>query len=237
MDTAKSNCKLDPVPDISPDVDVVLVVGPRNLRLIIQSQVLRCASKVFSAMFGPLGVKGELLDMASTHAQERLLDAAFEHFATSLVVSNIHYLFPTNTIHRLLPLYSGPQVTIRIGSASHEYKLPKALLCKQSPYLAAMFEGPFKEGEEQSTTLEEISIKAAYLTSCQSLVSGLSSTRGMFYQCRRCIRSISTVEKLSATDSAPDAILAFWPSYGSSVCPWPPCTLLLVMVWVSCRNC
>jgi len=162
MDTAKSNCKLDPVPDISPDVDVVLVVGPRNLRLIIQSQVLRCASKVFSAMFGPLGVKGELLDMASTHAQERLLDAAFEHFATSL-----------------LPLYSGPQVTIRIGSASHEYKLPKALLCKQSPYLAAMFEGPFKEGEEQSTTLEEISIKAAYLTSCQSLVSGLSSTRAV----------------------------------------------------------
>lgn len=79
------------------------------------------------------------LDMASTHAQERLLDAAFEHFATSL-----------------LPLYSGPQVTIRIGSASHEYKLPKALLCKQSPYFAAMFEGPFKEGEEQSTTLEEI---------------------------------------------------------------------------------
>jgi hypothetical protein len=32
------------------------------------------------------------LDMASTHAQERLLDAAFEDFATSLVVSNINYL-------------------------------------------------------------------------------------------------------------------------------------------------
>ncbi|CZR63104.1 uncharacterized protein PAC_13001 [Phialocephala subalpina] len=77
--------------------------------------------------------------MASTNAQERLLDSAFEDFATSL-----------------LPLYSGPQVTIRIGSASHEYKLPKALLCKQSPYFAAMFEGSFKEGEEQSTTLEEV---------------------------------------------------------------------------------
>jgi hypothetical protein len=93
--------------------------------------------------------------MASTNAQERLLDAAFEDFATSLVLSNIYYLFPGNT-YRLLPLYSGPQVTIRIESASHEYKLPKALLCKQSPYFAAMFEGPFREGEEQATTLEEI---------------------------------------------------------------------------------
>jgi hypothetical protein len=38
------------------------------------------------------------LNMASTNAQERLLDAAFEDFATSLVVSNIYYLFPANTI-------------------------------------------------------------------------------------------------------------------------------------------
>ncbi|KAN0088982.1 hypothetical protein V8E51_019242 [Hyaloscypha variabilis] len=51
------------------------------------------------------------LNMTSTNPQERLLDTTFENFATSL-----------------LPLYSGPQVTIRIGSASHEYKLPKALL-------------------------------------------------------------------------------------------------------------
>jgi len=77
--------------------------------------------------------------MSSTNAQERILNATFEDFATSL-----------------LPLYSGPQVTIRIGSASYEYRLPKALLCKQSPYFAATFEGPFREGEEQSTTLEEI---------------------------------------------------------------------------------
>ncbi|TAQ89347.1 hypothetical protein B7494_g2347 [Chlorociboria aeruginascens] len=47
-------------------------------------------------------------------------------------------------------------VSIRIGSGRHEYKLPNALLCKQSEYFAAMLEGPFKEGEEQSTTLEEI---------------------------------------------------------------------------------
>jgi len=44
MDIAERNYKLDPVLDISPDSDVVLVVGPRNVRLRIQSQVLRCAS-------------------------------------------------------------------------------------------------------------------------------------------------------------------------------------------------
>jgi hypothetical protein len=64
--------------------------------------------------------------------------------------------FPANIANSLLPLYSGPEVTIRIGSASHEYRLPRALICKQSPYFAAKFEGDFKEGAEQSATLEEI---------------------------------------------------------------------------------
>ncbi|KFY92679.1 hypothetical protein V500_04080 [Pseudogymnoascus sp. VKM F-4518 (FW-2643)] len=75
-------------------------------------------------------------NMPTTNAKG-VLDATFEHFATSL-----------------LPLYSGPLVTIRI--ASHEYKLPTALLCKQSPYFAATFNGSFREGEEQSVNLEEI---------------------------------------------------------------------------------
>lgn len=62
---------------------------------------------------------------------------------------------PTKNNSRL-SLYAGPQVTIRIGSASREYILPKSLLCEQSPYFAATFKGHFKEGEEQSTTLGEI---------------------------------------------------------------------------------
>jgi hypothetical protein len=59
MDTIERNGKLDPVPDISPDGDVVLVVGSRNVRLRIQSQCLRCASKVFGAMFGPHWSEGQ----------------------------------------------------------------------------------------------------------------------------------------------------------------------------------
>jgi len=77
--------------------------------------------------------------MSSINHRERLLKTPFEGFANSI-----------------LPLYSGPQVVIRIGSASGEYVLPKALLCEQSPYFAAMFEGSFEEGESQSATLEEM---------------------------------------------------------------------------------
>jgi len=105
------------------------------------------------------------INMASTIAQERLLDANSEDFATSL-----------------LPLYSGPQVTIHIGSTSHEYELPKALLCKQSPYFAAMFEGHFKEGEEQSTTLEEIN-GVVTPRSFQMLVQWVCLGRVVFRKC------------------------------------------------------
>ena len=59
-----------------------------------------------------------------------------------------------NASYSALPLYSGPQVTIRVGS-SHEYKLSKDLLCKHSPYFEATFNGNFREGKELSTTLKE----------------------------------------------------------------------------------
>jgi hypothetical protein len=65
MDTVEHNGKLDPVQDVSPDGDVVLVVGPRKVRLRIQSQCLRCASKVFSAMFRPHWNEGQGLSKES----------------------------------------------------------------------------------------------------------------------------------------------------------------------------
>lgn len=60
----------------------------------------------------------------------------------------------TNPYDRILPLYSGLSVTICVGSSGHKYTLPKALVCKQSPYFSAMFQGGFKEGEDQTATLE-----------------------------------------------------------------------------------
>lgn len=68
MDTKEHNDKLDPVSDISPDGDVVLVVGPRKERLRIQSQCLRCASKVFAAMFGPHWREGQ--GLSKEHPRE-----------------------------------------------------------------------------------------------------------------------------------------------------------------------
>ncbi|CZR60106.1 uncharacterized protein PAC_10001 [Phialocephala subalpina] len=65
MDTIESNGKSDPVLDISPDGDVVLVVGPRNERLRVQSQCLQCASKVFDAMFKPYWSEGQGLSKES----------------------------------------------------------------------------------------------------------------------------------------------------------------------------
>ncbi|KAI9732940.1 MAG: hypothetical protein M1818_007373 [Claussenomyces sp. TS43310] len=62
MDTAEQS---DLVPDISSDGDIVLVVGPGNVRLKIHSQCLRCASKVFDAMFGPHWSEGQGLSTES----------------------------------------------------------------------------------------------------------------------------------------------------------------------------
>ncbi|TVY26289.1 hypothetical protein LHYA1_G005796 [Lachnellula hyalina] len=87
--------------------------------------------------------------MASVKSEERLLDATFNDFATLL-----------------LSLYSGPQVTIRIGSESHEYKLPKALLCKQSSYFEAMFEGPFKEGKDFEVLVQWICLGRVVFREC-----------------------------------------------------------------------
>jgi hypothetical protein len=72
METAELNSKSDPVQDISPDGDVILVAGPRKAQLRIQSQCLRCASRVFGAMFKPDWIEGQGLSKESP--QEVLLE-------------------------------------------------------------------------------------------------------------------------------------------------------------------
>ncbi|EXJ74984.1 uncharacterized protein A1O5_01680 [Cladophialophora psammophila CBS 110553] len=53
MDVAERSSRSSAVADISPDGDVVLIVGPEKIRLRVYSQILRCASRVFSTMFEP----------------------------------------------------------------------------------------------------------------------------------------------------------------------------------------
>jgi hypothetical protein len=53
-------------------------------------------------------------------------------------------------------MFSGPQVSIRVGDDGPTYQVSKDLICKQSPYFAAMFGGKFKEAERNTTTLTKI---------------------------------------------------------------------------------
>jgi hypothetical protein len=45
-------------------------------------------------------------------------------------------------------------VKVQIGSPGQEYLLSKAILCKYSDYFATMFDGDFKEGQENSAHLD-----------------------------------------------------------------------------------
>ncbi|PVH91394.1 hypothetical protein DM02DRAFT_664040 [Periconia macrospinosa] len=65
MDTTKRDGEPDQVVNISRDGDVILIVGAENVRLRVQSQCLRSASKTFSAMFGPRWSEGQRLSKGS----------------------------------------------------------------------------------------------------------------------------------------------------------------------------
>ena len=84
-------------------------------------------------------------------------------------------------------------IPILIGSASHEYKLPKALLCKQSLYFVAMFKGPFREGEEQATTLEEIN-GVVTPRSFEILVQWVCLGRVVFRECAPDVAITTAIE-------------------------------------------
>ena len=118
MDTAERNCKLDPVPDISPDGDVVLVVGPRNVRLRIQSQVLRCASKVFGAMFGPTWSEGQGLSKESPREVRLVEDDAD---ALQIICRVIHHR--NNDVPQSLT----PKEVLQITIEADKYDLNIAL--------------------------------------------------------------------------------------------------------------
>ncbi|KAE8357037.1 hypothetical protein BDV28DRAFT_144700 [Aspergillus coremiiformis] len=93
--------------------------------------------------------------MSSAEATKTLLDSSYTDFVKSCVNRPDHPRFITNVSHQSnLPLYHGPVVTINIGAASFE--VSKTLLCKRSAYFEAMFNGNFKEGDDQSAEMEEV---------------------------------------------------------------------------------
>jgi hypothetical protein len=94
--------------------------------------------------------------MSTEGPKEALLSVPYQDFINELVSQRPKSRFILIWFASLLPLYSDPYVKVRIGNKIREYKLSKALLCKQSAHFVATFEGAFREGDDQSTTLAEI---------------------------------------------------------------------------------
>lgn len=65
MDLAKRGGKPDRITNISPDGDVVFMVGEEKIRLKVQSHCLRSASKTFGVMFGSVWREGQSLSKES----------------------------------------------------------------------------------------------------------------------------------------------------------------------------
>jgi len=126
MNTAESNCKLDPVTDISPDGDVVPVVGPRNVRLRIQSQCLRCASKVFGAMFGPTWSEGQGLSKESPQEVRLVEDDAD---ALRIICCVIHHR------NNDVPQSPTPIEVLQIAIEADKYDLNIALKYAKAQWL------------------------------------------------------------------------------------------------------
>lgn len=65
MDLEESTSGADAVAEISPDGEIILVVGPQAVQLKVNSLFLRSASKVFGAMLGPNWSEGQALSKES----------------------------------------------------------------------------------------------------------------------------------------------------------------------------
>lgn len=59
-------------------------------------------------------------------------------------------------VSSIIPLYHGPYVKIRVNPSGDEYTVSKPLLCRESAYFSAMFEGEFLEGHQQTAILDEM---------------------------------------------------------------------------------
>lgn len=76
------------------------------------------------------------------------VEVPFGEFVSKYVVPVI-VCFHLTYYYRWLPLYSGPQVVVRIVPANKTYTLTKDLLCEKSLYFKAAFDESFREGQSQ----------------------------------------------------------------------------------------
>ena len=118
MDTVEHDGKSDPVLDISTEGDIVLVVGPENVRMRVQSQCLLCASKVFGAMFKPYWSEGQGL---SKESPRDVLLVEDDVDALRIICCVIHYR------NEDVPEFLTPKEVLQIAIEADKYDLNVAL--------------------------------------------------------------------------------------------------------------
>jgi hypothetical protein len=64
--------------------------------------------------------------------------------------------FVPNVGRQVFALYCGPFVTVRMLPINRTYVLSRNILCVQSPYFKAAFEGGIQKGEEQTLSITEM---------------------------------------------------------------------------------
>ncbi|TVY37974.1 hypothetical protein LOCC1_G006237 [Lachnellula occidentalis] len=101
-------------------------------------------------------------NMSSPYDHYRMPHYAYSMSTDNMSTHHDHKSMPDDVpyddfMKSLLPMISGPQVTIRVGEHDPAYQVSKDILCANSPYFSAMFAaGHFKEGAENAAVLEEI---------------------------------------------------------------------------------
>lgn len=79
----------NPYDIITTDGDTILVIGPDEVRLCVQSCLLQAASKVFKAMFGPHFKEGQRSDLNGSKKEVPMPED--DAGAMSVICAVIHY--------------------------------------------------------------------------------------------------------------------------------------------------
>jgi len=126
MDSPNSTSEANPIIPISPNGNVVLVVGPKAVRLRVHSLLLQSASKVFNAMFGPNWSEGQGL---SEESRRSICLEEDDPEALRIICCVIHHR--NDVVSLTLP----PKQVLQIAIAADKYDLAVALTFAASQWL------------------------------------------------------------------------------------------------------
>lgn len=126
MQTTECDDKPDLLVDISPNGDVVLIVGPQSVRMRVHSRCLSSASKVFGAMFSSRWREGQ--DLSEEFPKEVQLDED-DAGALHTICCVVHHR------NNDLPQVITPLEVLQIAIAADKYDLSVALRFASAQWL------------------------------------------------------------------------------------------------------